>query len=184
FGNAITTVREPAGAWSGDIEGLPRPLPVRPVRGQMLSLDMDDLGSRPLSTVVETRRAYLIPRRGGPLVVGSTMEEVGFTAETTKNAIDELLDAATSALPVLQGRPPTETWAGLRPGTPDDHPVLGEDPEMDGLYYATGHFRNGILLAPVTAAALAALIVGEGTPPVDLVPFRPDRFSSSVPVGS
>ncbi|MDX1567945.1 MAG: glycine oxidase ThiO [Longimicrobiales bacterium] len=173
-----------AGAWSGGIEGLPRSLPVRPVRGQMLSLDMGSMGSRPLSTVVETSRAYLIPRRRGPLVVGSTMEEVGFNAETTEDAIDDLLDAAGSALPGLRGQPPTETWAGLRPGTPDDLPILGEDPEMLDLYYATGHFRNGILLAPATAASVAALVLEDESPPVDLTAFRPDRFSSSVPVGS
>jgi len=168
-----------AGAWSGRIQGLPRQLPVRPVRGQMLSMEMTEMGATPLRTVVETSRAYLIPRRGGPLVVGSTMEETGFVVETTQEAIEELSKATAAALPALEGRAPLETWAGLRPGTPDDLPVLGEDPAMDGLFYATGHFRNGILLAPVTATALSALICGD-EPPVNLAPFGPDRFSSSV----
>lgn len=168
-----------AGAWSGGLQGLPRPLPVRPVRGQMLSLDM---GPDPLTTIVETPGAYLIPRRGGPLVVGSTMEEVGFRVETTDEAIQGLLDAARTALPSLEEAHPTERWAGLRPGTPDDLPILGADPELEGLFYATGHFRNGILLAPVTAASLGALILGDETPPVDLDPFRPDRFPASMVV--
>lgn len=162
-----------AGAWSGRLEGLPRPLPVRPVRGQMLALDP---GPDTLSTVVDTSRAYLIPRRGGPVVVGSTMEEAGFRAEPTAEGIAGLLGAAVEAAPGLAGASLVETWAGLRPGTPDDLPVLGADPDVEGLFYATGHFRNGILLAPVTAACLTPLLTGEGRPPVELAPFRPDRF--------
>lgn len=167
-----------AGAWSGEIRGLPRPLPVRPVRGQMVSLEM---GAASLETVVETPEAYLIPRPGGPLVVGSTMEEAGFAVETTEAAVAGLVSAARRALPDLADGPPLERWAGLRPGTPDGLPILGPDPEIEGLYYATGHFRNGILLAPVTAASLAASILRDETGPVDLGPFRPDRFPSSVP---
>lgn len=165
-----------AGAWSGGIGGLPRPLPVRPVRGQMVSLDR---GASLLETVVETPEAYLIPRRGGPLVVGSTMEDAGFSVETTDSAIGTLVDAARRALPGLANHPPLERWAGLRPGTPDGLPVLGPDPEIQGLYYATGHFRNGILLAPATAETLAASILGDAPPALDLTPFRPDRFSTS-----
>lgn len=162
-----------AGAWSGRLEGLPRPLPVRPVRGQMLALRP---GADTLSAVIDTSRAYLIPRRHGPVVVGSTMEEAGFQAETTAEGIGGLLDAAMDAAPGLARASLVEVWAGLRPGTPDDLPVLGEDPALEGLFYATGHFRNGILLAPVTASCLVPLLTGDGRPPVDLAPFRPDRF--------
>lgn len=165
-----------AGAWSGEIGGLPRPLPVHPVRGQMVSLDR---GASLLETVVETPEAYLIPRRGGPLVVGSTMEDAGFEVETTDTAIGNLVDAARRAVPGLGEHPPLERWAGLRPGTPDGLPVLGPDPEVQGLYYATGHFRNGILLAPATAETLAASILGDDPPALDLAPFRPDRFPTS-----
>lgn len=168
-----------AGAWSGGIRGLPRPLPVRPVRGQMLSMEM---GPNRLSTIVETPDAYLIPRRGGPLVVGSTMEEAGFQVETTDEAIRGLRKAARTAVPSLEDVPPVERWAGLRPGSPDDLPILGADPELDGLFYATGHFRNGILLAPVTATSLGALITGDESPPVELEAFRPDRFPASAAV--
>lgn len=162
-----------AGAWSGGLDGLPRRLPVRPVRGQMVALGGPP---RPLSTVVDTSRAYLIPRRRGPVVVGSTMEEAGFRAETTAEGIVHLLGAAIEAAPGLARARVQETWAGLRPGTPDGLPILGPDPDVPGLFYATGHFRNGILLAPITGACLAPLLAGTGRPPVDLAPFRPDRF--------
>ena len=162
-----------AGAWSGGLEDLPRPLPVRPVRGQMLALDPPPPG---LSTVVDSSRAYLIPRRNGPLVVGSTMEEAGFHPETTVEGVATLLEAAVEAAPRLAEASLLETWAGLRPGTPDGLPILGSDPDLAGLFWATGHFRNGILLAPVTAACLTPLLTGEGTPPVALDAFRPDRF--------
>lgn len=164
-----------AGAWSGRLEGLPRSLPVRPVRGQMVALGPP--GPR-LSTVVHGPDVYLIPREDGRVVVGSTMEEAGFRAETTAEAVAGLLRSALEAAPALAASPVLEAWAGLRPGTPDDLPVLGEDPEVGGLFYATGHFRNGILLAPVTAACLLPLLTGRGRPPLDLEPFLPGRFGA------
>lgn len=163
-----------AGAWSGRLEGLPRPLPVRPVRGQMLALRTEP-GT--LGSVVDDTRVYLIPRSDGRIVVGSTMEEAGFEVRTTAGEVKGLLDAALRVAPGLADAAVDGAWAGLRPGTPDDLPILGPDPAVDGLFYATGHFRNGILLAPVTAAALAPLLAGRDPSPVSLEPFRPDRFA-------
>lgn len=165
-----------AGAWSGGLEGLPRRLPVRPVRGQMLSLGPP---AGTLRTVVASSHTYLVPRSSGPVVVGSTMEEEGFAAHTTARALQELLGAALAAAPGLSDAPLVESWAGLRPGTPDDLPILGLDPDVQGLVYATGHFRNGILLAPVTADCITPLLTGDGEPPLDLAPYRADRFPDS-----
>jgi len=171
-----------AGAWSGRIENLPRPLPVRPVRGQMLSL-----GAAPgtLGIVVARSHTYLIPRAGGEVIVGSTMEEAGFRSRTTARAVAGLLEAALDTAPGLAESPLLESWAGLRPGTPDDLPILGTDPDVEGLVYATGHFRNGILLAPVTAACVTPLLTGEDASPLDLGPFRVERFEErrSTPSG-
>lgn len=164
-----------AGAWSGTVDGLPGALPVRPVRGQMVALEPGDGG---VSSIVETGRVYLIPRRGGPLLVGATEEEAGFRAHTTAGGVASLLRGAVEAVPALAEAPIREHWAGLRPGTPDAMPVLGPDPALDGLFHASGHFRNGILLAPVTARVLTGLLLDEPTllPDVDLDPFRPGRF--------
>lgn len=165
-----------AGAWSGEIEGGSVALPVRPVRGQMIAFDSD----RPLLRgVVASEDAYLIPRETGPrprLLVGATVEEVGFDRATTAAAGRELHEAAARVLPILDGLRPAERWAGLRPGTPDDLPVLGPDPSIEGLFYATGHFRNGVLLAPVTARLLAGMILDGDEAPES---FRPDRFIDS-----
>lgn len=163
-----------AGAWSGGIAGLPRPLPVRPVRGQMLALAPEKQG---LAGVVAAPGAYLIPREaeaGAWVVVGATQEEAGFREGNDPDAVAALHRAAVRAAPWLAPAPIAERWWGFRPGTPDGLPVLGADPELPGLVYATGHFRNGILLAPATAHHLARLVVdGDGRA---LEPFRPDRF--------
>lgn len=163
-----------AGAWSGGIEGLPRPLPVRPVRGQMLSLRLPGSAVRR----VLAADVYLIPRREAGearLLVGATMEEAGFDRRTTPDALRRLREGAVRLVPSLEEAPVAESWAGLRPGTPDDLPVLGPDPQLPGLVYATGHFRNGILLTPVTAEYVGAVLRGDA-PPV-LEAFRPDRFA-------
>ncbi|MGH7483770.1 MAG: glycine oxidase ThiO [Longimicrobiales bacterium] len=163
-----------AGAWSGRLSGLPRPLPVEPVRGQMLAIEtMPGL----LRRVVLTPRCYLIPRRDGRLVVGSTMDDAGFETHVTPRGLRALLDGAVEAVPSLAEAPVVATWAGLRPGTPDGAPILGPDPDVDGLFYATGHFRNGILLAPVTGELIAALVSDLSTP-VDWRPFAIDRFEA------
>lgn len=162
-----------AGAWSAGIRGLPGEVPVRPVRGQMVAY----LPERPLvRRVVAGPGAYLIPRSGAAgarLVVGATEEEAGFSAHTTAEGLHGLTSAAEALLPDLRGMTPVEVWAGLRPGTPDDLPILGEDPRLPGLVHATGHYRNGILLTPATAELVARTIT-EGRPPP--AAFRPERF--------
>jgi glycine oxidase len=161
-----------AGAWSSSIRGLPQPLPVFPVRGQMIALECIP---RLLTRIVMTRECYIVPRSDGRVLVGSTVERVGFELRTTAHGIAHLLNAALRVVPKLADADVVETWAGLRPGTPDDLPILGEDPRAPGVFYATGHFRNGILLAPVTAELLAGLVCGE---PVrfPLQPFSAGRF--------
>jgi len=166
-----------AGAWSGGIPGLPCPPPVRPVRGQMLALDAGD--SLP-ALVVESEDVYLVPRSDGRLLVGATVEDVGFESGCTAEARTLLLDAARGLLPGLAGAPVLDHWCGFRPGTPDAHPIIGTAPGVAGLYMATGHFRNGILLAPWTAAALGRLLAGGDGPEVPAA-FLPGRFR---PAGS
>ena len=169
------TVVLAAGAWSGTIEGLPRPLPVRPVRGQMLSLGTP---TRPLQRVVTSSGAYLIPREteeGPVVVVGATEEEGGFDLEVGDPGQTRLRSGAIRLVPGLADAPVVERWAGLRPGSPDGLPILGPDPELEGLCYATGHYRNGILLAPVTAERLTAWwSSGDGAGLDDAL--RPERF--------
>lgn len=162
-----------AGSWSARIGGLPRPLPIFPVRGQMVAVETVPPALR---RVVRTRRCYLIPRSDGRLIVGATAERAGFRTRPTAAGIRSLLSAALEVLPDLGEAPIVETWAGLRPGTPDELPILGPDPEVKGLYYATGHYRNGILLAPITATLLAEAILGEPAT-LPLEPFAVDRFA-------
>jgi glycine oxidase len=161
-----------AGAWSGTIEGLPQALPVFPVRGQMIALECVP---RVLNRIVMTRDCYIVPRSFGRVLVGSTVEHVGFDARTTAEGVAHLLSAAERVVPKLVDAPVVETWAGLRPGTPDDLPILGADPRAAGVFYATGHFRNGILLAPITADLMTAVVCGEESGH-DLRPFSVDRF--------
>lgn len=163
-----------AGAWSSRLEGLPRPLSVRPVRGQMLSVDAVP---PPCHRVIATPRAYLVPR-DDHLIVGATSEEVGFDRRPTPEGVLTLLNGLLEAFPHLQSAPIRETWTGFRPATPDDLPILGPDPLLSGLVYATGHYRNGILLAPATARLICDQILGAGPdgPILDaLRPFAPDR---------
>lgn len=147
-----------AGAWSSLLGGLRRPLPVRPVRGQMLALHPRALPSK---RVIEGEGVYLVPRDDGRVLIGSTMEEAGYRAENTASGIRGLLDRALRLVPDLAEAPLLESWAGLRPGTLDGNPLLGPDPDIDGLFFATGHFRNGILLAPATATLVASILAGE-----------------------
>lgn len=163
-----------AGSRAGELTGMPAPLPVRPVRGQMFALRPAD--GRPLvGRVIVGPRCYLVPRQDGRTLVGATVEEVGFATGPTPAGIAALIDAAAALVPAIRDLPLVETWAGFRPGTPDDRPILGADPDVAGLFHAAGHFRNGILLAPVTASIMADLILG-GTPVTDPGPFSVARF--------
>jgi glycine oxidase len=168
-----------AGAWSSQLEGLPRPLPVRPVKGQMFAVDSRPRGSGQsgvrLNHVIYAPSSYIIPRDDGRILVGATVEEVGFHKGPTPRGIAALMTAAVRVLPGLADLPLVETWAGFRPATPDNLPILGTEPLLRGLVYATGHFRNGILLAPVTAHAIAEL-VEHGRSDVDISAFGVERF--------
>jgi glycine oxidase ThiO len=157
------------GAWASGVPGLPRKLPVRPLRGQLLRLDR-----LPLRHVAYVAGGYLVPR-AETLLVGATSEEAGFTNVVTSDGLSELLGVAERAIPDLAGARVVEHWAGLRPVTPDALPILGADPNVPALIYACGFSRNGILLAPWAASQLASLMAGEGTP-ASLEPFSPARF--------
>ncbi len=155
-----------AGAWSAGLAGLPadcRP-PVRPVKGQMLALRMDP--DRPLLRhVLWGPGIYLVPRRDGRLLLGATVEEKGFDETITAGGLLTLLEAAWRLLPGLEELPLAETWVGFRPTSRDDAPILGATP-LPGLFLATGQHRNGILLLPTLAEAVAAAVLGQPLPAV------------------
>jgi glycine oxidase len=169
-----------AGAWSrgiaSSIPDLPaRSLPpVRPIKGQMLALRMDPAAPL-LNHVIWGPGIYLVPRRDGRLIAGATVEEKGFDTTLTAGGLLTLLEAAWRAVPAIEDLPIDEMWVGHRPGSRDDAPILGPGP-LDGLIYATGHHRNGILLAPVTADAIARLVV-DGTLDPAIRPFGIERFT-------
>ena len=146
-----------AGAWSGEIAGLPQAAkpPVRPVKGQMLALRMDPAAPL-LRHVVWAPRAYLVPREDGRLIVGATTEERGFDHDLTAGGIWRCSKARGARCPSIEELPIDEMWVGFRPGSRDDAPLLGPG-AIEGLVYATGHHRNGILLTPVTARRYRAL---------------------------
>lgn len=163
-----------AGAWTQELN-LPAPSapPVRPIKGQMLSLQMDP--AEPLLRhVLWAPTAYLVPRLDGTLIIGGTVEEKGFDDRMTAGGVYALLEAAWRALPAIEELPIKETWVGFRPGSRDDAPILGATP-VEGLHLATGHHRNGILLAPLTAETVAAGILS-GAPVPMIQPFGVDRF--------
>jgi glycine oxidase len=175
---AAGTVVLAAGCWSRDLGGLAAELlpPVRPVKGQLLHLRgpaADPLCRRN----VRGLEVYVVPRADGRVVVGATVEEQGFDARVTAGAVHDLLRAALELLPDVAELELAETVAGLRPGSPDNAPLLGPA-GVDGLVVATGHYRNGILLAPVTADAVAELLVS-GRVPAAIAAFRPDRRAAA-----
>jgi len=163
-----------AGAWSNLVEGsqLP-PGAVRPVRGQIAVLD-----TRPplLQRVVFSGRGYVVPRADGRILCGATMEEVGFDRAVTAEGLLHVLGLALEIAPTLAKAPVVETWCNFRPASPDGAPILGRS-AVPGLFYATGHTRNGILLAPITADAVAAAVAGQPEP-VDLEPFHVSRLGA------
>ncbi|MGB8276186.1 MAG: FAD-dependent oxidoreductase, partial [Alphaproteobacteria bacterium] len=166
-----------AGAWSHTIAGVPeiaRP-PVRPVKGQMVSLKMPP--DAPLIRhVVWGPGTYLVPRGDGTLLLGATVEEQGFDTSLTAGGVYEILRRAWETIPGIYDLPLIEMWAGLRPTSRDDAPLLGPCP-VEGLVLATGHHRNGILLAPVTARAIAAYCL-TGRLPDEAKPFQASRFAA------
>jgi len=157
-----------AGAWSG--QWGPVRLPTRPVKGQMLSLAAPDV----LQHVVRSPEVYLVPRSDGRLLIGATVEEAGFDKRTVPAAIQHLYAAALALVPSLKRARVLEDWAGLRPGTPDALPILGAT-DTPGYFVATGHFRDGILLAPVTAHVMAQVLT-DTQPDHDIAAFSPARF--------
>lgn len=166
-----------AGSWSSwlkeDGENSRPAFQTEPVRGQMISVEMPQ---PPISHVIYSRRSYLIPRLGGFLIAGSTSERVGDDKRVTAGGVASIIKRASEVLPCFREAAIQETWAGLRPGSPDDLPILGADPHTSGLIYATGHYRNGILLTPVTAKAISELVL-KGESSVNLLAFGVERFA-------
>jgi glycine oxidase len=171
-----------AGCWSGAVGGLPEALrgAVRAVKGQLLRLrhpaSMPPVVTHTIRATVRGTDIYLVPRADGELIVGATSEERGPDRTVTAGAVHDLLDDAMSVLPVASELILAETCAGLRPGTPDNGPIVGECGPA-GLLLATGHYRNGILMSPVTADAAVALLTGQ-PPAAEWQPFIPQRFSA------
>ncbi|MCL8010528.1 glycine oxidase ThiO [Streptomyces sp. AS02] len=172
-----------AGSLSGRLPGVPDHVlpPVRPVKGQVLRLTVPKryapFLSRTVRAVVRGSQVYLVPRESGELVVGATSEELGWDTTVTAGGVYELLRDAHELVPGITELPLTETRAGLRPGSPDNAPLLGPS-ELDGLLLATGHYRNGVLLTPVTGDAMAH-VLATGELPDEARPFTPRRFSAA-----
>lgn len=165
-----------AGAWAAQLSGLPEHarVPVRPVKGQILRL-RDPTGPGLLSRVLRLADGYLVPRGDGRYVLGATVEERGWDQEPTAGGVFELLRAARETLPGVDEWIVEEVSAGLRPGTPDNSPLLGAG-ELEGLFWATGHYRGGVLLAPITGEVLGAVLAGEAVS-AEATPFSPSRFT-------
>ena len=162
-----------AGAWSSliDSPGLP-PIQVEPVRGQMLCFAAEP---KLAQHVIYSARGYLVPRRDGRVLAGSTAEQVGFDKRVTDDGVSEIRSMAREISPAIERLPIIDSWAGFRPRSPDNLPILGSCTEIGGVFYATGHYRNGILLAPITGKVIADAIV-DGVFPANLKTFSPDRF--------
>jgi glycine oxidase len=164
------TVVIAAGAWS-DLNGAMK-FPVEPVRGQMVCLS-----AKPQLTrhVIYSPRGYLVPRQDGRLIAGSTTERVGYLKMVTAGGVKSILMNASEISPAIERLPVATSWAGLRPRAPDGLPLLGPCDEIEGLIYATGHYRNGILLAPLTGELIAEMVV-DGRISGELATFSPNRF--------
>jgi glycine oxidase len=162
-----------AGSWSGGVEMSPAIAPpVTPVRGQLVHLRFAE---SPVAHVIWGPRGYLVPWRDGSLLVGATSEDVGFDESATAGGVQSLLESARELVPASHSARFDEVRVGLRPATADELPVIGASSRMRGVYFATGHYRNGVLLAPLTASMVADLVMdGRARPELALV--RPDRF--------
>jgi glycine oxidase len=163
-----------AGCFSAAIEGIAPYAPVRPAKGQMAALRADDLK---IERVLWSEKIYLVPRNDGRILVGATVEHAGFDKRVTAGGMEKILSAAIELAPGLKNARIEETWAGLRPDTPDHMPILGPT-DIDGLLMATGHFRSGILLTPITARLIREWITEERVS-VDWDRFSPLRFQSA-----
>ena len=165
-----------AGAWSRTIEGVAPALrpPVRPLKGQAIALQMDPAAPL-IRHVCWAPGVYMVPRNDGRLILGATVEEKGFDPNLTAGGVLALLEAAWRAVPAVEELPIAEMWVGHRPGSRDDAPILGPS-AVPGLIYATGHHRNGILLAPVTANFIASAVI-DGVVAPAIAPFGVDRFT-------
>ena len=164
-----------AGAWTSElVASFGMRLRVEPRRGQMIAL----AHVPPVLTYCVHGEAYLAPRPSGELLIGATVERAGFQRAVTAEGIASLLRAAIELVPSLRDLPIVRTWCGFRPWAPDSLPILGPWPGIEGLFVATAHFRNGILLAPITARLMTDWITG-GKPSLDVTEFLPDRFSSA-----
>lgn len=169
-----------AGAWTGElVETFGARLPVEPRRGQMLALTQVPAV---IHHCVHTDEVYLVPRPSGELLVGATVEHVGFQRAVTAHGIASLLDAAIALAPSLGALSISRTWFGFRPWVPDDRPVIGPWPGVEGLFVATAHYRSGIMLAPITARLMTEWIT-TGGPTLDVADVLPDRWARK-PVGS
>jgi glycine oxidase len=153
------------GAWAG--------VPVKPRKGQMCYLRPQN--PTLLNHVVRAPEAYLVPRSSGKILVGATVEDAGFDKSVEPETVESLHRAAAALVPELAAALVVQSWAGLRPGTPDDLPIMGET-ETQGIFVSSGHFRNGILLAPAAAKVMADLIMGRPSA-IDISPFSPARFA-------
>ena len=160
-----------AGAWIRRLGGLPRPLPVEPVRGQMLALPWPHGAER---AIVYHRACYLLAR-GNEAIAGSTMEYAGYDFSVTSSGVAPILSAANALVPALSQVAVSRSWAGLRPMSPDGLPILGPEPGLQGLWYAAGFGRHGVLLAAISAMLLRLRMNGQ-TPTEDLTALRPERF--------
>jgi glycine oxidase len=165
-----------AGAWSGAIGGLPRELPVRPVRGQIARFPAKTLALKRI--VASHAGRYLVPRSDDTVLAGSTMDDVGFDRSITDAGLQTIHESVCGLVPALAGLKPIERWAGLRPISADSSPIIGPDPDLEGLLYATGYGRDGITLAPLTGIIVADLAL-TGESEHDWRPFRPDRFAET-----
>ncbi|HXE74588.1 MAG TPA: glycine oxidase ThiO [Candidatus Xenobia bacterium] len=161
-----------AGCWAGQLD--PQRTPTRPIRGQMLALSGGEAVG--LRHVLRSPRGYILPRADGRLVIGSTSEDVGYDKSLTPAGLRQLLAAAIELVPSAASLPFAEAWAGLRPDSPDHAPILGAT-DIENYFVATGHYRNGILLAPITAELVGDVLLGR-KPRVSLDPFSPQRFAA------